>query len=106
MAEWAAHAFSGEAEGQAIESLLEFCGVFPFSGLPDALGKRCVEWSGVEWNGAVVCWVVRECGCGCVPAFWFVGMVGASIRRLIPRPSFDTNANARIYAGWKRTWSG
>jgi len=42
MAEWTRHAFGGEEEGAAIESLLEFCGVFPFSGLPDALGKRCV----------------------------------------------------------------
>lgn len=44
MAEWAAHAFKGEEEGRAIESLLEFCGVFPCSGLPDALGKRCVRF--------------------------------------------------------------
>lgn len=40
MAEWARHAFGGEEEARAIDSLLEFCGVFPFSGLPDALGKR------------------------------------------------------------------
>lgn len=53
MGDWARHAFAGEEEGRAIESLLEFCGVFPFSGLPDALGKRC-DVCFLDWVGWVV----------------------------------------------------
>lgn len=39
MAEWAKYAFQG-SDTEVIESLLEFCGVYPHSGLPDVLGTR------------------------------------------------------------------
>jgi hypothetical protein len=39
MEEWAAMAFGGK-DDEVIESLFEFCGVYPSSGLPDVLGKR------------------------------------------------------------------
>ena len=39
---WARDAFQSPREEEVVESLLEFCGVYPHSGLPDVLGKRCV----------------------------------------------------------------